>query len=261
MDSIGDLLAKVRRQFQEHPAPVTSLPERNSAPTSPVCKVCNGQGAIVHNVPYDHPNFGRTWPCPACYKPDTLKLCGVPANHRGDFFNTLDLSQAPRIEAALKAIQSIALGAADYHMMLLCGETGSGKTHLLYAATLAACGRGLFARYITVAQLLSELKSRMNWGDDVPPGFIPYEPYWYKAQRWPFLCLDGIEDTQLTPWAWGMLDELVDTRYAEGLPVVAATNLRPGSIPPRMLSRFRDNRSSRLILLDAPDYRLRRSGE
>ena len=260
MESMAALLANLTEYFRTHPAPTgrgTSLPEMN---TPLVCGVCNGLGSVRRDVPYDHPNFGKVRPCPACYKPDFFRRCGVPLGHRQDSFSSFDLTVFRGAGGILKTVQSLALGSSDFHLILLLGQTGVGKTHLLYAATLAACGRGIPARYITEAALLSDVKQHMD-GEETPLGRMGYEAFWRAVQRWPFLCLDGMADTRLTDWGWAMLDELVDTRYTEGLPLIAASNCSPDNLPPRMLSRFRDNRYSRLLWLDTSDYRLRFAGK
>ena len=30
------------------------------------CVVCDGMGVVLKDVPFGHPDYGKTFPCPAC---------------------------------------------------------------------------------------------------------------------------------------------------------------------------------------------------
>jgi DNA replication protein DnaC len=68
-----------------------------------------------------------------------------------------DLDAAPTIEPA--AIATLAAGGylRTGDPIVLLGDSGTGKSHLLIGLGLAACEQGLRVRYITAAQLVNEL--------------------------------------------------------------------------------------------------------
>lgn len=68
-----------------------------------------------------------------------------------------DLDAAPTIEPATIATLAGCAWIAAGDPLVLLGDSGTGKTHLLIALGLAACEHGLRVRYVTAAQLANEL--------------------------------------------------------------------------------------------------------
>ena len=68
-----------------------------------------------------------------------------------------DLGATPAIEPA--ALATLAQGAwiSAGEPIVLLGDSGTGKTHLLIGLGIAACERGLRVRYVTAAALVNEL--------------------------------------------------------------------------------------------------------
>ena len=68
-----------------------------------------------------------------------------------------DLGATPSIAPA--ALASLAAGdwIAAGEPVVLLGDSGTGKTHLLIGLGIAACDRGLRVRYVTAAALVNEL--------------------------------------------------------------------------------------------------------
>src|ERR1019366_8894674 len=68
-----------------------------------------------------------------------------------------DLGATPSIEPA--ALATLAEGAwiEAGEPVVLLGDSGTGKTHLLIGLGMAACEQGLRVRYVTTAQLVNEL--------------------------------------------------------------------------------------------------------
>lgn len=68
-----------------------------------------------------------------------------------------NVDAVPTIQAAqLGALATGAYLEAGEPIVLL-GDSGTGKTHLLFGLGLAACEQGRSVRYITTAQLVNEL--------------------------------------------------------------------------------------------------------
>ena len=68
-----------------------------------------------------------------------------------------DLDAAPTIEPAVIATLATNNYIRSGDPVVLLGDSGTGKSHLLIGLGLAACEAGLRARYITAAQLANEL--------------------------------------------------------------------------------------------------------
>jgi DNA replication protein DnaC len=68
-----------------------------------------------------------------------------------------DLTAAPTIEPATLAALECGDWIAAGEPVVLLGDSGSGKSHLLIGLGVAACERGLRVRYVTAAGLVNEL--------------------------------------------------------------------------------------------------------
>ncbi len=68
----------------------------------------------------------------------------------------LDLSLMPIAPATLASLSTLAWVTAGEPVVLL-GDPGTGKTHVLIGLGVAACEEGLRVRYVTAAQLVNEL--------------------------------------------------------------------------------------------------------
>jgi DNA replication protein DnaC len=83
-----------------------------------------------------------------------IKEARFPRSKRLDAF---DLAAAPAVLPATLA----AIAAGDWitrgQPLVLLGDSGTGKTHLLIGAGIAACEQGRSVRYVTTAALVNEL--------------------------------------------------------------------------------------------------------
>ena len=68
-----------------------------------------------------------------------------------------DLAAAPSVDPALLATLERGEWIAQAEPVVLLGDSGTGKSHLLIGLGMAACQRGLRVRYTTAAALVNEL--------------------------------------------------------------------------------------------------------
>ena len=68
-----------------------------------------------------------------------------------------DLDAAPTVQPAMLATLAAGGYIVNGDPVVLLGDSGTGKSHLLIALGLAACEAGLRVRYVTAAQLTNEL--------------------------------------------------------------------------------------------------------
>lgn len=73
--------------------------------------------------------------------------------HLADF----DLAEAPTVDPTMLATLEHCEWVDRGEPVVLLGDSGTGKSHLLIGLGMAACRRGLRVRYTTAAQLVNEL--------------------------------------------------------------------------------------------------------
>jgi DNA replication protein DnaC len=100
--------------------------------------------------------------------------------------------------------------------VVLLGDSGTGKTHLLIGLGLAACEQGRRVRYITCAQLVNEL---VEAADDRRLSRVVG-----RYGRLDLLCLDELGYVQLDPRGAELLFQVI-TEREEKASVALATNL------------------------------------
>ena len=101
--------------------------------------------------------------------------------------------------------------------LLLWGKPGRGKSHLAVAVALALLDKEVEVRFITVPDLLSELRDGLR--QNVAAG----ETMGHLATV-PLLVLDDLGAEKDTTWANETLYQLINRRYQNLLPLVATTN-------------------------------------
>lgn len=166
-----------------------------------------------------------------------------------------DLSAAPTVNPA--TIATLAGGAyldAGDPVVLL-GDSGTGKSHLLIGLGIAACEQGRRVRYVTCAQLVNEL---VEAADDRRLSRIVA-----RYGRLDLLCLDELGYVQLDPRGAELLFQIV-TEREEKASIAAGSNLpfsEWGSIiaDPRRVAAIVDRLTfnAHIIETGTESYRLR----
>ena len=141
--------------------------------------------------------------------------------------------------------------------IVLLGDSGTGKTHLLIALGLAACEQGRRVRYITTAQLVNEL---VEAADERQLSRVVG-----RYGRLDLLLLDELGYVQLDPRGAELLFQII-TEREERASIAIATNL-PFSewgtvIPdPRLVAAIVDRVTFNAHILETgtQSYRLRTS--
>lgn len=127
--------------------------------------------------------------------------------------------------------------------LIMMGNMGTGKTHLICGTIKQAIKGGCTARYYTASELFDD--TRASFGGD-GQGKVA------KAKICDLLALDEIGVGRGTDTEMQVLHEVLGYRYDECLPTIIATNLDAeglrGWIGDRIFDRLREN--SDVILFD-----------
>jgi DNA replication protein DnaC len=227
----------------------------------PDCPKCGGLGYLRSEVPRGHPEFGRLTACDCrsgeqrarlqerLFSQSRLdELQGLsfetfkPKGHIG----TSEIEQKS-IEGAFNRARHYA-GKLD-GWLLLQGGIGVGKTHLAAAIANQAVAQGVPTLFLTVPDLLDELRAGYSDGD------LGFPERFEQVRSAPLIVLDDFGSQYATEWAREKLFQILNHRYINRLPVVLTTNLALEEIDPRLSSRISDPGLVDRIYIQAPDYR------
>ncbi len=233
----------------------------------PGCPVCGGMGYVRRDVPLDHPDFGRLFPC-GC-RAEELRARRVQAlrgmshlDHLERFtfatFRPDGQGMPPDRQANLRRVFERAQEYAQHPegWLVFRGGYGCGKTHLATAIANACVEQGMPVLFITVPDLLDYLRAAF-----APNSLQSYDERFDEIRGAPLLILDDLGTEQGTPWALEKLFQLLNFRYMSRLPTVITTNLELEDLEPRLRSRLADITLVQIATILAPDYRQAGTGQ
>lgn len=151
---------------------------------------------------------------------------------------------------AVKVFKEMA-NTPSFYMVLHYGKTGCGKTHLCEALAIELAKKDIYARVYEWAEQVRVFKKAMR--SDLKG---QYDMLFENFRKMPYLIIDDVGmGSAGSAWEWGELEDIVNYRYRRQLPTVITTNLDAKDLPDRVVSRFRDAQTSRLVFNEADDYR------
>ena len=229
--------------------------------TSNECPRCGGLGFVRVNVPVDHPDFGKLFPC-------QCKLSEVEERRRQHLravsnldhlsrmtFETfvpegygLPPDKAANLRLAYEQAQQYAADPKGW--LILFGGLGCGKTHLATAVASRIIERGQAVLFVVVPDLLDYL--RATFGPNSPVGF---DERFEEVRSAPLLILDDLGTQSSTAWAQEKLFQILNHRYNARLPTVITSNQSLEEIDHRIRSRMMDLDLAVLVTITAPDFR------
>jgi len=243
--------------------PITS----NTDDDNSICRVCGGEnrcdhlGVIRHEVPVEHPDFGKLFRCPynrAEYdderKARLRKLSNLDAFEEKNFGNfSVDLPMlSPDQVQSLSTAFNMAKRFADKPegWLILEGTYGCGKTHLAAAVGNERLEHGDHIIFITVPDLLDHLRSAYG-----PTSEMGYDQTFDRIRNSSLLILDDLGVENPSAWAQEKLFQLLNHRYSYELPTVITTNVDLDKFDARIRSRILHTEFTHRTKITAPDYR------
>lgn len=192
-------------------------------PDLPPCSRCDGSGRatqIIDGVV----TVGR---CRCRMLHDRVELfnrASIPARHGSSTLRSFK-RKSPDQERAYDAVKSWlrAYKPGQHNRgLLLFGEVGRGKTHLLVAALRELILRhGVQARFVEFTHLLSELREGYDQGrseEALIGSLVQVEA----------LAIDDLGQGRRTDWEISILDSLITRRYNLMRTLIATSNYAPG---------------------------------
>lgn len=246
-----------RRLWREslglHNPPVPSAQDEDRDAS---CLQCRDQGWLLHyrTLPNGESEYLGVIPCPGCahWQEEkvqyALKCSGIPEAKKICNFVSFNW-EVPGVGESANLAYELSKGTAKFKLLLLYGGTGNGKTHLAYAAVLEAASRGLNGKFEYVPSMFSKIRQAMDAKGQSADDIIN------TIKQCDFLALDDIGVRKETEWQQATLEEIINYRYANELPLIATTNKDPKGLGEAILSRFKDTVLSRMVLNPARDYR------
>lgn len=218
-------------------------------------------GFVVKDVPVEHPDFGKAFPCvcqhAALNERQTAKLRKLSnldalTDKTFDSFQ-LDLhgltdEQRSGLRVAYDLAQRYAQQPEGW--LLFQGNFGSGKTHLAAAIANHRLAQGDRVLFVTVPDLLDHLRASFG-----PTSESPYDELFEQVRTAPLLIMDDLGAESATAWAEEKLYQLVNHRYLHQLPTVITTNCELNAMDPRIRSRIVDWHLTQSVNMHLPDYR------
>lgn len=184
---------------------------------------CGGCGWIVSPFPLGHPDHNRFAIC-FCKRDDEIKrqgelrwlASGLTAGDRQPTFLGYEIDESDSHMLAKRgAVEWSQERASDW--LLLVGASGTGKTHLAKAATVAILGAQRGVLYATATELAEAVRTAQGEGTE-------YVDMVQRAMRAETLILDDLgREYQTTFWV-DRLHRIIDYRSDRNLPTMVTSN-------------------------------------
>jgi DNA replication protein DnaC len=191
----------------------------------PPCSLCGGLGFVRHNVPLEHPDFGKAFPC-SCMEPKlaaerVARVFGraeIPPKLAACSFATYAL--LPGDQTARAQVERWATDGEGG--LFLHGAYGVGKTGLAFAAFRQRLETlhvdGLFR---TSPDLLEAIRATF----DRETGGATSSQVTDAVKSVALLLLDDLGAEKVTEWVEERLYMIVNHRYLSGLATIYTSNL------------------------------------
>lgn len=191
------------------------------------CPACDGESYIYDT---DDRGYEQVRECPVCgtlrRRIQAFNAARVPARYHGrdstlERFETHDDDGRPRgnlDDIKMRVFRWVKGFAPGDDGLLLHGEVGTGKTHLLAAIVRRlTLEKGIRSRFVEFSHLLSNIREQFDQGKGESAILDP-------LGQIPVLAIDELGKGRNTAWQLEILDNIVSRRYNRGLTTLFTTN-------------------------------------
>lgn len=207
------------------------------------CPLCGGTGWVAMEAEPGHPGgrWARRRRCACQVLPERVRRfneAGIPARHADSRIGNFDPQGKAELIMVLKAIKGWLVGfepgKTDNRGMVLHGDVGRGKTHLMVGMLRdLVFTAGVTVRFVEFSHLLSEIKSGFDAGRGASELLDPLVAV-------EVLAIDELGKGRNTEFEQTVIDELVSRRYNAMAPILSTTNYGPGEATGRAVANAAD---------------------
>lgn len=189
-----------------------------------VCPVCKGSGLVASGTSFRAPR--RRCECQRVHaRMRAFDAVGIPGRYADSTFASFVVTG--KVQHTLMKNLTSWLSSFDPAerpgSMVLYGEVGRGKTHLLVALLRElVLSRGIRARFVEFSHLLADLKAGFDVGQGMSSLIDPLVEV-------DVLAVDELGKGRKTDFEVTVLDEIVSRRYNAMRALLATTNYEPGA--------------------------------
>ncbi|MCL0087438.1 ATP-binding protein [Dehalococcoidia bacterium] len=227
MEQLGKVLK--RTLVRKSTSRSTGISPGNEPAQIQGCPICSGHGWVVLDVPVEHPDFGRSFPCECRLREfasnrvqrlERYSNLGPLTRLTFDNLRPEGLDADPDKQKQFKFCyeQAKAFAGDPHGWLVLTGPSGCGKTHMAVAIANHCLRQGIAIFWTIVPDLLDHLRTTFS-----PTSDVSYDDLFERVKNAPMLILDDLGTHSSTPWAEEKLFQVLNHRFNAQLPTVVTT--------------------------------------
>lgn len=225
------------REFQTKYPPLA--PDIPTADGLAFCDTCKGRRLLRHNVPVEHPDFGKLIACPACppevYAAQTQARLARLWQAVPEHFRDFTLESYP---GSLELARRLRVWIETDWWLYLYGGIGRGKSGLAVALLRELIEQGRSGVFVVVPDMLARIRRTYGSREDAEADEATIMGSLYDAD---VLVLDDLGSERVTDWVQEKLFQVIGHRHDHRKRTILTSNLDPAQLGqhlhPRTASR------------------------